>query len=60
MTALEYMEKQLIKNQRIYESEEKRGVSDEILNNIDKKIRYYQAAVDALRKEEGVNSVEDR
>jgi DnaJ-domain-containing protein 1 len=52
MTALEYMEKQLIKNQQNYDIEAKRGVSEEMLNNIDKKIRYYQAAVDALRKEE--------
>jgi DnaJ-domain-containing protein 1 len=52
MTALEYMEKQLIKNQQNYDIEEKRGAPEEMLNNIDKKIRYYQAAVDALRKEE--------
>lgn len=52
MTALEYFEKQLIKNQQNYDIEEKRGAPEEMLNNIDKKIRYYQAAVDALKKEE--------
>ena len=53
MTALEYMEKQLIKHQRNYESEKKRGVPEEMLNNIAKKISYYAAAVDALNRVDG-------
>ena len=53
MTAIDYMEKQLRKNQRIYNSEFKRGAPEEILRNIEKKISYYQAAVDALKAKEG-------
>jgi hypothetical protein len=54
MTALEYMEKQLRKNQRIYNSEFKRGAPEEILRNIEKKIGYYEEAVNALKIVEGV------
>ena len=35
MTALEYMEKQLAKNKRNYEREQKRGVPDKMLHDIE-------------------------
>lgn len=49
--ALEYMEKQLHKHQMNYKREAARGVSEEMLENIEKKIGYYEAAVKALRGE---------
>lgn len=51
MTALEYMEKQLQKNRLNYARESARGVPEEMLHNIEKKIGYYAAAVEALRKD---------
>ena len=51
MTALEYMEKQLHKHQMNYKRESARGVFEEMLENIQKKIGYYEAAVKALRGE---------
>ena len=51
MTALEYMEKQVAKNRANFEREGNRGVPLEMLNNIQLKIRYYEAAVEALKKE---------
>ena len=50
MTALEYMEKQLHKHQMNYKRESARGVSKEMLENIEKKIGYYEAAVEALKR----------
>ena len=50
MTALEYMEKQLAKNKRNYEREQKRGVPDKMLHDIELKISYYAEAVEALKK----------
>ena len=50
MTALEYMEKQLMKHQVNYYREKNRGASAEMLDNINRKISYYEAAVEALRK----------
>jgi len=50
VTALEYMEKQVAKHRRNYLCEADRGVHEEMLNNIQLKIRYYEAAVEALRK----------
>ena len=50
MTALEYMEKQLHKHQMNYKRESARGVSEEMLSNIEKKIGYYEAAVEALKR----------
>jgi hypothetical protein len=52
MTALEYMEKQLQKHRLNYERESARGVPEEQLRNIEKKIGYYEAAVDALKAKE--------
>jgi hypothetical protein len=52
MTALEFMEKQLNQHRLNYERESSRGAPSEVLQNIERKIRYYQAAVDALKKEE--------
>ena len=53
MTALEYMENQLIKHRLNLDIEFSRtGVKKEQLENIRKKIGYYQEAVEALRKVE--------
>ena len=49
MTALEYMQKQVHKHRMNYKRESQRGVSEEMLENIKKKISYYEAAVDALK-----------
>lgn len=50
MTALEYMQKQVHKHRMNYKRESARGVSEEMLNNIEKKIGYYEAAVNALKR----------
>ena len=51
MTALEYMEKQLIKHRLNFDREAcRKGMTEEQLYNICKKIGYYEAAVEALRK----------
>ena len=51
MTALEYMENQLLKHRLNFEREAcRKGVTSEQLENIYKKIAYYGAAVDALMK----------
>lgn len=50
MTAFEYMEKQLQKHRLNHKRESLRGVPEEMLRNIEKKIGYYEAAVDALRE----------
>ena len=50
MTALEYMEKQLRWNKRNYEMRSVGGAPEKMLNDILKKIGYYAAAVEALRK----------
>ena len=50
MTAIEYMEKQLQKHRLNHKREFERGVPKEMLRNIEKKIGYYEAAVEALRK----------
>ena len=50
MTPLEYMEKQLHKHRMNYKREAARGVSEEMLENIEKKIGYYEAAVEALKR----------
>ena len=51
MTALEYMENQLLKHRLNFEREAcRKGVTSEQLENIYKKIAYYGAAVDALQK----------
>lgn len=49
MTALEYMEKQVEKHRINYNREVLRGVPDEMLQNIQLKIGYYEAAVEALK-----------
>lgn len=51
MTAIEYMEKQVQKHRLNHKRESERGVPKEVLLNIEKKIGYYEAAVDALRKD---------
>lgn len=48
--ALEYMEKQLHKHRMNYKREAARGVSEEMLHDIEKKIGYYEAAVNALKR----------
>ena len=50
MTALEYMERQLQKHRRNFLIESDRRVPEEQLENIRKKIGYYEAAVEALEK----------
>ena len=49
MMALEYMTKQLNKNKLNYKREYNRGVPDEMLNNINAKISYYEESIKALR-----------
>ena len=49
MTALEYMEKQVLKHGFSLGREIARGASQEVLNNIRRKISYYEIAVIALR-----------
>ena len=51
MTALEYMEKQLLKHRLNYNREVIRGVPEDMRNNLLSKIGYFEAAVEALRME---------
>ena len=57
MTALEYMEKQVLKHARNLGREIARGAPEEVLENIKLKISYYEAAVEALMKV-GVDNVD--
>lgn len=50
MTALDYMMKQFIKHYSDYKREKKRGAPEEVLRNIERKIGYYEAAVEALKE----------
>jgi len=50
VTPLEYMEKQVQKHVRNYQRESARGVSAEMLQNIQMKIWFYDAAVEALKR----------
>ena len=50
MTPLEYMENELRKHCRNYEHEKARGVPQEMIDNILRKIYCYMAAVSALRE----------
>ena len=52
MTPLEYMERQLARHRRNYEREAARGVPSNMLASIGRKITCYEAAVNALRKEQ--------
>lgn len=51
MTALEYMERQVVKHRLNHDRELARGVPEEQLANIRKKISFYEAAAEALKKE---------
>lgn len=51
MTALEYMQKQAKKHRIDYDRELNRGAPDEVLQNILKKIGYYDTAIEALKRE---------
>ena len=51
MTALEYMEKKVQKHLRNFERESKRGAPTGMLDAILRKASYYDAAVEALKKE---------
>ena len=51
MTALEYMERQVQKHRVNFDRESARDVPEEMLQNIRKKISYYEAAVEALKKD---------
>ena len=51
MTALEYMEKEARLYRFSYNIGLARGASEEQLNKIEEKIRYYEQAVEALRME---------
>ena len=53
MTALEYMEKQVQKHRRNYEFRSVGGTPEKMLNDILAKVHYYDAAVEALKKEDG-------
>ena len=48
VTALEYMEKRVQKHRQNFDRESARGVPEEMLRDIEKKIGYYEAAVEAL------------
>ena len=50
MTALEYMEKQAMRQCFNLGRETSRGAPEEVIENIRLKIRYYEAAAEALRK----------
>ena len=52
MTALEYMKKCAQKHRFNYNREVLRGVPEEMLQNILAKISHYEAAVEALEKEQ--------
>lgn len=52
MSALEFMEKQLLWCKRNFEREAERGAPQETLDNIGRKIGYYTEAVRALRERE--------
>lgn len=52
MTPLEYMEKQVQKHRRNYEKEDARGVPTKMLRDILFKLYCYEAAVEALKKED--------
>ena len=49
MSALEYMERQVVKHRANFERESARGCSAEMIANIALKIGYYEAAANALR-----------
>ena len=51
MTALEYMEKQVEKHRQNLARENVRCAPLEVIQNIEKKISYYEQAVEALRME---------
>jgi hypothetical protein len=53
MTALGYMEMQARKHRRNLARETERGVPEEMLEAIRRKAGYYEAAVAALKKEDG-------
>jgi hypothetical protein len=52
VTAIEYMERQVQRHRLNYDRESARGAHEEMLRNIRKKLGYYEAAVEALRKGE--------
>lgn len=53
MTPLEYMEKQVQKHRRNLEREFARDVPTDMVHAILAKVHYYEAAVEALKKEDG-------
>ena len=52
MTALEYMEKQIQQHRINHIRAVDRNAPEEMLENIRRKISYYEAAVEALKNEE--------
>lgn len=56
MTALEYMNRQIVKHKLSHDREFSRGVPEEVLENIRAKIRFYEAAADALKKVSDTNA----
>lgn len=54
MTAIEYMERQVVSNKLNHDREFARGAPEEVLENIRKKIGYYEEAVEALKRGERV------
>lgn len=50
MTAIEYMDRQILRHKKNYEHEARRGAPQEVLDNIGRKIGYYTEAAAALRR----------
>lgn len=54
MTALEYMNRQIVKHKLNHDREFARNAPEEVLENIRKKIEYYTAAAEALENAEWI------
>ena len=50
MTALEYMNRQVVNHKLNFDRQFSRGAPDDDLANIYAKIKYYEAAAEALRR----------
>lgn len=50
MTALEYMQRQIVKHRLNHDREFARNAPEDVLANIRLKISFYEAAADALKK----------
>lgn len=52
MTAIEYMDRQILRHKKNFEREVRRGAPQEVLDNIGRKIGYYTEAAAALRRKD--------